>query len=206
MKRVTGSGIKSWELTEELWERVRDLVPRRKWKENKSYRRRTGAGRKPIPPRQVLEAIFYVPRTGIQWKALPKEYRAASSVHAYFSEWAKAGFFRRMWQEELMSYDEVRGLGWEWQSADGSMVKAPLARETVGRNPTDQGKKGTKRSLAIESPGLPVDVTLGGANRHDIKLLEATLRSTVTAHPEGADVCLDAGYVGAQKVVEGMGV
>jgi transposase len=142
MKRITGSGIKSWELTEELWEKVRDFVPQRKRKENKTYRRKSGAGRKPMPPRQVLEAIFYVLRTGIQWKALPKTYGAASSVHVYFSEWAEAGFFRRMWQEGLMSYDEMRGLGWEWQSVDGCMVKAPMAREAVGRNPTDRGKKG----------------------------------------------------------------
>jgi hypothetical protein len=27
----------------------------------------------------------------------------------------------------------------------------------------------------------------------------------VTAHPEGVNICLDAGDVGAQKVVEGMG-
>ncbi|MDR0584807.1 MAG: transposase [Treponema sp.] len=26
-----------------------------------------------MPPRRVLEGIFYVLRTGIQWKALPKE-------------------------------------------------------------------------------------------------------------------------------------
>jgi putative transposase len=58
-----------------------------------------------------LEAVFYVLRTGIQWKALPKEYGAASSIHAYFSKWAEAGFFRRMWQEGLMSYDEMRGPG-----------------------------------------------------------------------------------------------
>jgi transposase len=50
-----------------------------------------------------------------------------------------------------------------------------------------------------------VGVTLYGANRHDIKLLEETLQSIVTAHPEGANICLDAGYVGAQKIVEGMG-
>jgi transposase len=92
MKRVTGNGIKSWELTEELWERIRDFVPRRKRKENKTYRRRPGAGRKPIPPRRVLEAVFYVLRTGIQWKALPKEYGAADSIHACFSEWTEAGF------------------------------------------------------------------------------------------------------------------
>jgi transposase len=59
--------------------------------------------------------------------------------------------------------------------------------------------------LAVESHGLPIGVTLSGANTHDIKLPEETLRSIVTAHPEGANVCLDAGYVGAQKTVEGMG-
>jgi transposase len=48
-------------------------------------------------------------------------------------------------------------------------------------------------------------MVLDGANRHDVKLLEGTLQSIVTAHPEGMHLCLDAGYRGAQKVVEGMG-
>ena len=59
--------------------------------------------------------------------------------------------------------------------------------------------------MAVESHGLPISIVLDGANRHDIKLLEGTLRSIITAHPEGMQVCLDAGYVGAQKLVEGMG-
>ena len=59
--------------------------------------------------------------------------------------------------------------------------------------------------MAVESPGLPIGIVLDGANRHDIELLEGTLQSIVTAHPEGMHVCLDAGYIGAQKVVEGMG-
>ncbi|MCL5031866.1 MAG: helix-turn-helix domain-containing protein, partial [Thermotogae bacterium] len=42
----------------------------------------------------------------------------------------------------LAEYDELEGIGWEWQSADGSMLKAPLAIEAVGKNPTDRGKKG----------------------------------------------------------------
>ena len=71
--------------------------------------------------------------------------------------------------------------------------------------PPTGGKKGTKRSLAVESHGLPIGITLSGANTHDIKLLEATLESIVTAHPEGANMCLDAGYVGARSLVEGMG-
>ena len=141
MKRAKGTGIKPWELTDELWERVKDFVPQRKREEHKTYKRKPGAGRKPMPPRQVLEGIFYVLRTGIQWKALPKTYGAAGSIHNYFSEWAQAGFFRRMRQEGLIAYDLVKGLGWERQSADGCMVKAPLAREAAGNNPTDRGKK-----------------------------------------------------------------
>jgi hypothetical protein len=88
---------------------------------------------------------------------------------------------------------------------DSCIVKVPLARDAVGRNPTDRGKKGTKRSLAVESHGLPIGIVVSGANRYDNKVLEETLRSIVTAHSEGAKVCLDAGYVGAQKIVEGMG-
>jgi putative transposase len=69
----------------------------------------------------------------------------------------------------------------------------------------DRGKKGTKRSVAVESHGLPVGIVLDGANRHDLKLREDTLKSIVTAHPEGMHLCLDAGYIGAQVRVEGMG-
>ncbi len=43
-----------------------------------------------------------------------------------------------------MEYDELEGIEWEWQSIDGSMVKAPLALESVGKNPTDRGKNGDK--------------------------------------------------------------
>ena len=138
---MKGTGIRSWELTDELWEAVKAFVPKHRRDENRTYNRKPGGGRKPIPPRRVLEGIFYVLRTGIQWKALPKEYGAASSIHQYFSEWAEAGFFLKMWQEGLMTYEELKGLGWEWQSVDGCMVKAPLAQEGVGNNPTDRGKK-----------------------------------------------------------------
>jgi len=46
-----------------------------------------GNGRKPLPARQVFEGILFVLRTGIQWKALPKEqFGSASSVHRYFQK------------------------------------------------------------------------------------------------------------------------
>jgi len=44
-------------------------------------------------------------------------------------------------------------------------------------NPTDQAKKRVKRSLLTEASGVPVGVAIDGANRHDIKLVEATVAS-----------------------------
>ena len=90
----------------------------------------------------VFEAIVYVLRTGCQWKALPKErFGSASSIHQYFLDWEKAGFFESLWRAGLAEYDDLEGVAWRWQSIDGSMMKAPLAKEIVGHNPTDRGKK-----------------------------------------------------------------
>jgi len=91
--------------------------------------------------RKVFEAIVYVLRTGCQWKALPAEFGSASSVHQYFLQWKRQGVFVKMWRKGLAEYNEMEGIAWAWQSIDGSMVKAPLALEAVGPNPTDRGKK-----------------------------------------------------------------
>jgi transposase len=90
----------------------------------------------------VFEGIVYVLRTGCQWKALPEErFGSASSIHKYFRLWAAAGVFVRLWRKGLSEYDDLEGIAWRWQSLDGGMVKAPMAREAVGPNPTDRGKK-----------------------------------------------------------------
>lgn len=94
--------------------------------------------------KNVFKAIVYVLRTGCQWKALPKEFGSASSVHKYFLEWKRKGVFVSMWQLGLAEYDDMEGIAWEWQSIDGATVKAPLAIEAVGPNPTDRGKKWDK--------------------------------------------------------------
>ena len=134
---------RSWEVSDEFWKRVEPLIPRRVIRvSGRRYWRKPGAGRKPMEPRKVFEAIVFVLRTGYQWKSLPKErFGSASSVHRYFRTWLKAGFFVALWRAGLAEYDELEGIAWRWQSVDGSMLKAPLARESVGRNPTDRGKE-----------------------------------------------------------------
>ena len=134
--------LKSWEVSDEFWARVEPLIPKHERDESKTYKRREGAGRKRMSPRKVFEAIVYVLRTGCQWKALPKErFGSASSVHQYFLNWARAGLFKSIWQAGLAEYDDMEGIAWKWQSIDGAMMKAPLAIEAVGSNPTDRGKK-----------------------------------------------------------------
>ena len=91
---------KSWEVSDALWSRVEPLIPRRKRDPNRVYKRKQGGGRKPLEFRKVFGGIVYVLRTGCQWKAAPKEFGAASSIHQYFLEWALAGLFRSMWQRD----------------------------------------------------------------------------------------------------------
>jgi transposase len=135
------SAIKSWTVSDVLWERIAPLIPKRKRPKGRKYKRRVGGGRKPIEPRKVFEGIVYVLRTGCQWKALPKEFGSASSVHKYFLDWKRQGVFVKMWRKGLAEYNDMEGIAWAWQSIDGAMVKAPLALEATGPNPTDRGKK-----------------------------------------------------------------
>jgi len=68
-----------------------------------------------------------------------------------------------------------------------------------GPNPTDRSKLGTKRSVQTEGAGLPIGITVAGANRPDLTLLAATLDATVIPRPapsaeQPQHLCLDAGY------------
>jgi len=147
---------KSWTISDGFWAKVEPFIPERKRDATKEYRRAPGAGRKPIPKRKVFEAIVYVARTGIQWRALPKsEYGVGTAIHKYFTDWSRTGVFDKIWSAGLAEYDEMEGIAWLWQSADGSMNKAPLARESVGPNPTDRGKNGDEALNPDRRPWRP---------------------------------------------------
>jgi putative transposase len=180
-----------WELSDAFWERAQPLIPQRTGKKK--------AGRPAKSDRQMLGAMLYVLRTGIQWNALPHEMGASSTVYDRFRWWLQDGFFLRLWQAGLAEFDELAGLDWQWQSVDGVLTKAPFGGGATGPNPTDRAKRGTKRSTLSEGHGLPVAVVVDGANRTDMKLLPATLDAVVVRRPtpteaEAQGLCLDAGY------------
>ena len=68
----------------------------------------------------------------------------------------------------------------------------------MGKNPTDRGKPGTKKSLLVEGDGGPLGVVIAGANVVEQKLLAATIEAIVVERPDPEVVeqhlCLDAGY------------
>src|SRR5436853_2923561 len=69
----------------------------------------------------------------------------------------------------------------------------------TGPNPTDRGKSGTKRSLQTEGHGLPIGLSVDGANQTDMKLVDPTLASIPIDRPESTEpvpqhLSLDKGY------------
>jgi putative transposase len=79
----------------------------------------------------------------------------------------------------------------------------------TGRNPTDRGKKGTKKSLLVDGEGGPLGVVIAGANVVEQKLLAATIEAIVVERPDPTEeeqhLCLDKGYDnpnGQQAAVE----
>lgn len=118
----------SWRMSDRFWlQCVAPLLPK--------YTSSPRGGRPRADLRQVMNGIFYVLRTGCQWKALPHEFGNGSTAHRYFQEWTQQGVFQKLWQQELDRYDRRRRIAWTWQSLDGSMTKAPLGGEKNGQKP-----------------------------------------------------------------------
>jgi IS5 family transposase len=75
-------------------------------------------------------------------------------------------------------FQRLHGLGriaWERASLDSASVPAPGGGEQTGTDPTNRGKLGTKRHVVVDRQGVPLAVTISGANVHDSKLLEQTV-------------------------------
>jgi putative transposase len=105
-----------WRVPDELWAIIQpvlaDLDPPKK------------TGRKRIDSRAALDAIIFRLRSGCQWNQLPTECPDDSSVHRTFQRWVKQGVFDRIWAVLVEACDELGGVNWDWQAADGAMSKA----------------------------------------------------------------------------------
>lgn len=130
----------AFDVSDELWAVLEPLIPEH------VNTHRFGGGRPRVPDRHCANGIFYVLRTGCQWKALDKTgLCSGSTAHLRFQEWVNAGVFLQFWEAGLEQYDEVKGIDWEWLSMDGAMTKAPLGGEKNWTEPygSRQGRRKT---------------------------------------------------------------
>ena len=111
----------AFQISDELWEVLAPLIPKH------VNTHRFGGGRPRVPDRTCANGIFYVLRTGCQWKALdatasapgPPPTCAFRNGLPLGCSWSCGGL-------GLERYDELKGLDWSWLSMDGAMTKSPL--------------------------------------------------------------------------------
>src|SRR3954449_3154402 len=109
-----------WRVDDALWAELRPLLvvdkPRKK------------PGRPRNDDRPLFDGLIWLARSGGQWKALPREFGAKSTVNDRYQEWVEHGCFAKAWARLLAVYDDEVGLDWQWQAADGCLGKAPLGK------------------------------------------------------------------------------
>ena len=107
-----------WEVNDELWSIIQDVL------DELDHRAHTGRPR--TGQREALNGIIYLMRSGCQWNQLPKKFGDDSSVHRTMQRWIAKGVLERIWAVMVENCEELGGVNWKWQSADGAMGKARL--------------------------------------------------------------------------------
>lgn len=179
-----------WELPDELWEEIEPIL--------ECFYPPAPTGRPRADLRRVLDGIIYRLRSGCQWNQMPGRFGASSTVHGWFQQFAADGVLEEIWAYLVMECEELGGVLWEWQAADGVMGKSRFKGGARGHNPTDRAKMGTKKSVIVEQEGGPLGAVIDGANVHDTKLLAQTIDAIVIPRPDAEalpqNLCLDKGY------------
>ena len=159
-------------ITNSMWEAIKNEIPVKQ----------TKVGRPEMDPRKALNAIYFVIRTGCQWHMLPKSLGIASTIHGKFMRWLRMGVFEKIHQLASKLYLGKLGKWGIWYATDTISVKAPLATEQVGKNPTDRSKKGTKRSMIVDRNGAPLGITIHAANVHDSQVVQFTFKALLNRY------------------------
>jgi putative transposase len=150
--------------------------------------------------REILDGIFYVVRSGCQWRLLPREYPPHKTVYHYFRLWRLDGTWDRL--HTTLRVMERRRQGRNPQPS-GCILDSQSVRTTGagGVRGYDGAKKlnGRKRHLLVDTTGLVLTVTVHAADIQDRAAVPLVLAGADATFPRLAHIWLDQGYTGAGR-------
>lgn len=175
------------DLTNADWKAIRHFFPRQRL----GRKRRTSI-------RRVVDALFYMVKTGCQWQYLPQsDFPPSGTVAYYFYKWREAGLWNRINLELVKLYRVQEGRD-PIPSAAIFDAQTALTAEGGSDLGYDGGKKtsGRKRQFLVDVLGNLLMVKVHAANIHDAKGGSTLLDNAAAAFPRLTKVWADGGYAG----------
>jgi transposase len=123
----------------------------------------------------MVSGIYYILRTGVPWRDLPKEFGQWNSVYTRFRRWTRSGLWQRMLA--LLTpdaYGSLRAIDCTHIKThqDASNAAGGAAAQAIGKT---KGGANTKLAVVVDGLGRVVGLNLASGNRHDQRAMAALI-------------------------------